>query len=662
MSERLLTVDIQGKINNINSFKGNALLPLYEAVVNSIYSIQSSDSDPTICVKLDYASGIDEGSKTICNISITDYAMGFNDDNFSSFLKSDSTFNIKYGCKGIGRFTWLCAFDYVHIRSVYNDGNLHRLREFKFTPKNPYIEMISDGERVDEPISTKLDLIGFKNEFKKQPTAYKKTRTIAEKIVLHCFDFFIANSKLEVLVEDDEGSESCRQIFNEMDTSNHDTFIIDGKTFTITHVKVPISVADHTNQILLCGNSRVVERHSISSIGKKPFGTGNQKFYYSGFIYGEYLDCNVNLDRTAFSISNDTNLDANDELTINLICTTARPYVEHYLEEYMAEVREEKIAVLNEYMVKFPEYKAFCSEEYDSIINEMEAKSTLEMLNELISVHLAKSDFESRKNMDKILKSKKGQYLEDLEKSVDDEMKKLEDRNKTDLIRNIVRRDYVLKLLEKKLQYIDDDGKKYSKEEAVHDILFPRHSFSDTINFEDCNLWIIDERLLYHSFAASDIPLCEYLLESDSKGRPDVCIAMTREHSNICSSICVVELKRPMRKDENQHPAKQMLDYVKEIRSKKVIDYKGRLINTNESTVYYCYALCDLTPAMRSDAEIMNMHELPDELGYYMHHDAYNAYVELIAYDKLMSTAYLNNCYMFKKLGLDVPKSYDPTK
>ena len=97
MSERLLTVDIQGKINNINSFKGNALLPLYEAVVNSIYSIQSSDSDPTICVKLDYASGIDEGSKTICNISITDYAMGFNDDNFSSFLKSDSTFNIKYG-------------------------------------------------------------------------------------------------------------------------------------------------------------------------------------------------------------------------------------------------------------------------------------------------------------------------------------------------------------------------------------------------------------------------------------------------------------------------------------------------------------------------------------------------------------------------------------
>ena len=137
---------------------------------------------------------------------------------------------------------------------------------------------------------------------------------------------------------------------------------------------------------------------------------------------------------------------------------------------------------------------------------------------------------------------------------------------------------------------------------------------------------------------------------------------MTREHSNICSSICVVELKRPMRKDENQHPAKQMLDYVKEIRSKKVIDYKGRLINTNESTVYYCYALCDLTPAMRSDAEIMNMHELPDELGYYMHHDAYNAYVELIAYDKLMSTAYLNNCYMFKKLGLDVPKSYDPTK
>lgn len=662
MTKRSMTVDVEGKINSVNRFKTNALLPLYEAVVNSIHSVQRSDAKPIIKVKIELTGGIDEGSKTIDNISITDNGVGFDDDNMDSFLKSDSTFNSKFGCKGVGRFTWLCAFDHAHIRSVYDDQGTHRIREFDFTSKNSEIEMISDGDETTESTSTVVKLIGFKNEYKRLPTAYKKTKTIAEKIVFHCFEFFVADPNLEVYVTDDDGSESCREIIAEIGTLTEKQFEIGENKFIITHANIPDSMGDHVNQVLICGNNRVVERRSVDIVGKKPFVSEGKTFYYSGFVKGEFLDKNVSTDRTSFLIAEESNLDSGNDLTLSQIKKIAFGYVENYLNEFIEEVRKEKIAVLNDYMVRFPEYKAICNTDFDSIVGEMKPNSNLEQLNEIISTRLAKKEFKSRERMDKILSMKKNSSLEDIDEEVGNEIEKLKDGNKMDLIKSIVRRDYVLKLLEKKLEYGEGSDGKYSKEEAVHDILFPRRTYSDNIDFDDFNLWIIDERLLYHTFAASDIPIKDYLDESESKERPDILMAMTKEHSKCINSVCVVELKRPMRKDNEQTPVKQMLRYVKEIRSKKEVDHRGRPLIVNDSTLYYCYALCDITDAIREEAEISDMHLLPDGLGYYAYHQKLNAYIEILSYDKLLGNAYMNNCYMFRKLGLEVPKSYDPTR
>jgi len=662
MTKRLMTVDVQGKINSVNRFKSNALLPLYEAVVNSIYSIENSDSQPLVKVKLFFMGGVDEGSKTLNSVLITDYGAGFNDDNLDSFLKSDSTFNSRFGCKGVGRFTWLCAFDKAHIRSVYEENGVHKIREFDFTDKTSEIEMIRDGDDIDESVSTVVSLIGFKTDYKKLPTAYKKTKTIAEKILLHCFEFFVANSELEVLVGDEEGNESCRQILKEIDTSSKELFSAGSENFTITHVRMPEKIDDHpVNQLLICGNNRVVERFAIDILGKKPFVSENKNYYYFGFISGKILDSNVGSDRTHFLITGDTNLDSGNEITISQIRKAAMPLVEKYLNEHFEEVRKEKKIVLDEYMVKFPEYKAICSGDYDIIIDEMKPNSKLEDINDIVSTRVAKDEFKSRERIDKILSSTKKTSVCEIEKEVDDEIERLKDSNKLDLIRSVVRRDRVLKLFEKKLEYVDTSEGRYSKEEAVHDILFPRRNYSDSINFDDFNLWIVDERLLYHSFATSDIPLKDYLNKSDSEGRPDIMIAMTKEHSRVSNSVCIVELKRPMRKNQNQSPVSQMLGYVKEIRSKDEINDNGRPIVVNDLTLYYCYALCDLTPAIREDAEMRNMHKLPDDLGYYMYNDILNAYVEIMSYDKLLNNAYVNNSYMFRKLGLDVPKAFDPT-
>ena len=69
----------------------------------------------------------------------------------------------------------------------------------------------------------------------------------------------------------------------------------------------------------------------------------------------------------------------------------------------------------------------------------------------------------------------------------------------------IVRRKAVIDLLEKALE-IDEEGK-YSKESRLHSIICPMQVTSDDIQFDEMNLWLIDDRLAYHHFLASDQPM-----------------------------------------------------------------------------------------------------------------------------------------------------------
>ena len=49
---------------------------------------------------------------------VTDNGNGFDSINYQSFLEAYSRLKVKKGCKGIGRFLWLKAFDSVTIDSI----------------------------------------------------------------------------------------------------------------------------------------------------------------------------------------------------------------------------------------------------------------------------------------------------------------------------------------------------------------------------------------------------------------------------------------------------------------------------------------------------------------------------------------------------------------
>jgi hypothetical protein len=144
-------------------------------------------------------------------------------------------------------------------------------------------------------------------------------------------------------------------------------------------------------------------------------------------------------------------------------------------------------------------------------------------------------------------------------------------------------------------------------ERAVHEIIFPMRSTSDEIPHYNHNLWIIDENLTYHSYQASDMPLKRIeRLESESARRPDLFIFDLRmlfaEGEQPLSSLTTVEFKRPMRDDytADDNPLRQSFEIMKEIRSGKLKDERGRPIGLAAREIpATCYVICDITPSLK---------------------------------------------------------------
>ena len=109
----------------------------------------------------------------------------------------------------------------------------------------------------------------------------------------------------------------------------------------------------------------------------------------------------------------------------------------------------------------------------------------------------------------------------------------------------------ILDLLAKALKQDPETGK-YALEKTVHGLIFPMRSTSDEVPFEQQNLWIIDERLTFHSFLSSDQPLNTLgEIVNDAESRPDILIfnrpLAFSDEAEPLQSIVVIEFKKPDR-------------------------------------------------------------------------------------------------------------------
>ncbi len=225
--------------------------------------------------------------------------------------------------------------------------------------------------------------------------------------------------------------------------------------------------------------------------------------------------------------------------------------------------------------------------------------------------------------------------------------------------RQIVQRKKILDLLKKRLEIQDGS---YSKEEAIHQLIFPMRVTSDEVSFDKQNLWIIDERLAYHHYLASDKPLKTIkAAESQSNKKPDILIfnrpiaLHDREDNGRLESVVVIEFKRPGSSptDGEKNPVEQILEYIELIQEGKAKSRNGRPLQTTLSTYFFGYVVCELDPKLKKSLNRMTMRETPDGRGMFGYFpDPHKAYIEVIGFDKMLDDANKRNQILFDKLQM----------
>ena len=229
---------------------------------------------------------------------------------------------------------------------------------------------------------------------------------------------------------------------------------------------------------------------------------------------------------------------------------------------------------------------------------------------------------------------------------------------KSNLAEYVMHRKAVLDILAQNIKYKDQEQQKYTYEKNIHQLIFPMTTTSDDIDYLQRNLWIIDEKLAYHHYLASDTKLKKMReIECDSSKEPDIIIfdspfAFTDEEEQPFRNISIIEFKRPGRTNysDTENPIRQVKEYMDNIVEGKIKTKDGEFLSGTENIRFFCYILCDIDVSIKKLAKLENLKVTPDNMGFYQYIDSYKAYLEIIPYNKLIQDSQKRNKILFDKL------------
>ncbi len=664
-------VNIKRAIENIKA-STTVYTPIVEVVVNAIQAVESTgrkDGRITIRVRRDSQTDIDGNLPEIHSFEIEDNGVGFTDQNREAFDTLYTDIKIAEGGKGFGRFTCLKYFEDLHVVSVYNNNNAFMQRKFSMGKDNAIIV----GETVTPFTTHETGTIVHLSFLKKDKSIEKKLTTIAKNLVERLLPFFISKDYEcpSIILSEHDGTDSVRlndyinnelsdfiieiplenNSFNLQGRENDEEFFVRVfKLFSPKNQKSKIALVAHKREV----SGSVIHKYIPEFIDDFYEKTSNgelihnRNYIIKAYVFGQYLDRNVSLERAGFEFQMD------NDILLGIS--------QHNIESSSAEIA--KIAVGNDIVLRQEKKKEHIQNYVDSeapwhksIVDKIDlASMPYNPSNEEIEIRLQKEKFtqetQIRRDVSNLLAESN---IENLKKNVIQIVSKISGSGKNDLIHYIALRKNIIDIFCKSLQ-VDETGK-YSSEGIVHDIIFPRKGNTDITSFEDHNLWIIDERLNFTSYVSSDTPL-----NGKNTDRPDLLVynkrILFRGDNEPGNPVIVFEFKKPQRDDfadqsSQEDPVQQIVRYVNNIRDGKYKTPEGRKMLVAENTPFYGYVVCDLTPKVENWLEReKDFKPMPDRLGWFQWMGNINLYIEVISWDKVLRDVRMRNQIFFQKLGI----------
>lgn len=678
-----IVTNLHGRLRNTSLPYSSGLFPVYEAVANAIHAIEDADrtmEQGLITVEIlrdkQLGFGFDSGQKKpgpepksdIVGFKIIDNGIGFNDENMDSFRTLDSDYKADRGGRGVGRLLWLKAFRRARVQSVFKniDGDL-KCRKFLFNPDDGVAEEpidAADGENI----ATSVHLEGFITRYRE--ASPKTAKSIANALLEHCLWYFVRQGgapHIEILDGDEQVT--LDEVYEEqmITAATTETIPIKEVDFELIHIK--LSASSHRNHsVAFCAANRVVKEESIKNKIPGLFGSLNDEngnsFVYACYVSSSLLDERVRSERTSFDIEEESmGLFATEDLSQKEIREAVISKAAAFLADYLDEKKRLGTERVTDFVAqKAPRYSPILAqipEEQLAVDPEISDKD----IDLFLHKHLAEIEGKMLEEGHNLMTPQPFESLPDYQARLDEYLKTVKIIKQSDLANYVAHRKVIIDLLGMAIQRKDDGT--YSREDLIHNLIMPMRKDSTEVPFDSYNLWLIDERLAFHDYLASDKSLSAMPITGASGGKePDIAALKVFDNPIMVSegdrlppaSLVVVEIKRPMRNDagggEEKDPIEQALGYLDRIRQGGVMTATGRPIPGSDQIPGFCYVLCDLTPTIIQRCRMHDGIRTEDGLGYFFYKKEFKAFVEVISFDRLVNAAKERNRAFFDKLGL----------
>ncbi|MEI0447693.1 hypothetical protein R4J03_11620 [Brachyspira intermedia] len=665
--------NISGKIRNLSMTSKEAFkYSIHEAISNSIHSIHINKlKNTSIDININYKNGIVE------DMEIIDYAEGFTSNNFNTFLEAEKTSKEKYGCKGLGRFTWLLAFKNVYISSIFSENEKVYNRKFNFntdwdnetpTEENTKVEIKTDTDN-----KTLIRLSNPKDKF-----SYKKIKNM---IIDHFLaQFFLLNEegynlKINIkhsLLTDEKNKEEFEDIniidFKYKNKQTFDLYDYGNKiTFELYHVFTNYNNLKK-HQILLCAGLRKVKGKKFEHFPDDYIFNEDKSKQFSSYlavVCSDFLDKKVSLDRgnlslksiedyeeDEYNLKNEKNfVPITDEIIFNEVEELSNKYLEE--NKYTIKWNEDREKRIEDFKKEhiylnplLKEVNISWSDKYDDIYNKVNQKKI-------------NKEKEVKKHIDKLIKTLEQNDTEDFISSNEftKAIKEATNLNSIELSSYVYYRKYALSLLDNLISYKNMNEKDYFLEDKIHNFLFPMGKTSEEVEYDEHNLWVIDDRWAFYKYIFSNKQLRSFSPNTNSQKRPDILIfSENKERETIIDKILIIELKRPGKPSDHYDPHEQVLSNIIEIwQSGSLKNNQGKVVQISNNVIFYAYILSDYNSKFINNKaiQIYRYREAPDGT-YYLYQDATSKNpsinFNIIPYTILHSIAYDRNLAFISKL------------
>jgi hypothetical protein len=596
-----------------------------------------------------------EKAGPVIGFEVSDNGVGLNEDNYRSFLTPFSMLKVKRGGKGVGRLGWLKVFKDIQVDSGYRTPEGIVSRDFNFVlRKRDQIVIRHEGLNGREDSGTKVTMRNFVEPYGSRCPI--KTGTIALRIIAHFLPIFAGDKTPAIYLHDDyDGVIDLKKEFTSKVKRSTQALLeidVDGEKqpFIVRHMQCDKSIRPRGGQnhwLCFCADDRGVKEYPIDEQIGLALLDGED--IYVGAVTGDFLDKHVNPQRTDFTF------EAEDgRILRRRVADSVREFLSEYLDAAMAHKRSVALAVI----AKNPQY-LYLLPDIDDFLQSLAPNS---MSEEAIIQEMSLNRYRRQRRFNGVRDEIKGaeRFTDAIAAKVEEYKAYIVDDQKGALAEYVAKRKSVLDLLDQLLGFNDPEKGKYELEEAIHSLICPMRVDSHQLDIEDHNLWILDDRLAFFNFFASDRPLSQFT-GAESTREPDIalfydsCIAW-RESDRACDTVIIVEFKRPGLPDysDKNDPFLQVMDYVSLFQSGKTVkDRKGRVITgIGRNTAFHCYIVADITEGLRRRLQ-GRFHQTPDGRGMFGYTYGPDAYVEVIPYDKLLTDAQTRNAIFFQKLGLN---------